>query len=62
MIKQSHTPLVAQTLSFADVEDAESQDIRLSCLKFIGRKNDEPTEEKLRKTPPEARVSKNGQK
>lgn len=53
MIKENHTPFIAQTLRFADVEDAESQDIRLSYLKFIGRKKDELTEEKLRKTPPE---------
>lgn len=62
MIKQNHTPFIAQTLSFADVEDAESQDIQLSYLKFIGRKKDELTEGKLRKTPLEARMSKNGRK
>ena len=52
MIKQNHTPFIAQTTSFADVENAESQDLQLSYLKFIGRKKDEPTpEKKLRKTP-----------
>lgn len=52
MIKQNHTPFIAQTTTFADVENAESQGLHLSYLKFIGRKKDEPTDEKkLRKTP-----------
>lgn len=52
MIKQNHTTFIAQTLSFADVENAESQDHKLSYLKFVGRKKDVPmAEKKLRKAP-----------
>lgn len=62
MIKQNHTLIIAQTLSFADVENAESQDLQLSYLKCIGRKEDEMTEKKLRKTPLAVQMRENGQK
>lgn len=63
MIKQNHTPFLAQTPSFADVENAESQDLQLSYLKFMGRKEDEPmAEKKLSKTPLAVQMREKGQK